>query len=627
MSRSPFSYIRSGFAFIWRALDTGRRAVLNLLFLFVLIVLGYAIFGGGAKPLQSKTTLVLNLKGQLVEQSSGNARDALLTSVRGGENHKMMQLRDVLSVLETAAKDPEITGAVLLTDEMEGGGQAMLREVAVGLERFKAAGKPVVAWGSSYNQRQYLLAAHASEVYLHPMGMVMLEGFGRYRNYYRDALDKLGVTVNLLRVGTYKSFGEPFIANGPSPAAVEAEAYLNNALWASYTGDIEKARKLPEGQVMKTINDLPAQVAAVNGDLAKLTLSAKLVDGLKTKDEVRDMMIKRGALDTEGKSFRQISFDDYLARVHTKFTGDAIGVIVAQGEISDGSTGPGAIGGDSTSKLIRAAREDDHIKAVVLRVDSPGGSAFASELIRRELELTRAAGKPVVVSMGNVAASGGYWISMSSDEVIADPNTITGSIGVFAILPTADKVIDKLGIHTAGQPTTWLGDAGNPLRPLDPRFGQVIQGSINHIYAEFTGRAAKARKTTPEKIDAVAQGRVWTGAQAKERGLVDTLGGYGDALKSAAKRAKLADYRVVYIERETSKFDRLVEMVGGSAARAVAQSVAQTLGAQLKVGVTASTGLPPNAAAGIVNDLGWLSEVTAARKPFTAITHCLCESP
>ena len=627
MSRSPFSYIRSGFAFFWRALDTGRRTVLNLLFLFVLIVLGYAIFGGGAKPLQAKTTLVLNLKGQLVEQSSGNARDALLTSVRGGENHKMMQLRDVLSVLETAAKDPEITGAVLLTDEMEGGGQAMLREVAAGLERFKASGKPVVAWGSSYDQRQYLLAAHASEVYLHPMGMVMLEGFGRYRNYYRDALDKLGVTVNLLRVGTYKSFGEPYIANGPSSAAMEAEAYLNNALWASYTGDVEKARKLPEGQVMKTINDLPAQVAAVNGDLAKLTLSAKLVDGLKTKDEVRQMMIKRGALDADGKSFRQISFDDYLARVHTKFTGDAVGVIVAQGEISDGSTGPGAIGGDSTSKLIRAAREDDHIKAVVLRVDSPGGSAFASELIRRELELTRAAGKPVVVSMGNVAASGGYWISMSSDEVIADPNTITGSIGVFAILPTADKVIDKLGIHTAGQPTTWLGDAGNPLRPLDPRFGQVIQGSINHIYAEFTGRAAKARKTTPEKIDAVAQGRVWTGAQAKERGLVDTLGSYGDALKSAAKRAKLADYRVVYIERETSKFDRLVEMVGGSAARAVAQSVAQTLGAQLKVGVAASTGLPPNAAAGIVNDLGWLSEVTAARKPFTAITHCLCESP
>jgi len=624
MTRSPFSYLRSGFAFFWRMLDAGRRTILNLIFLAVLLAILYMIFGGGLKPLQPKTTLVLDLKGQLVEQSSINARDALLTNVRGGELHKMMQLRDVLAVLDTAAKDPNVGAAVLLTDELQGAGQASLREVASALDRFKAAGKPVVAWGSSYDQRQYLLAAHASEVYMHPMGMVLLEGFGRYRNYYRDALDKLGVTVNLLRVGTYKSFGEPYIANGPSPAASEAEAYLNNALWASYTDNVEKARKLPQGEIMKTINELPTRVAEVNGDLAKLSQSVKLVDGLKTKDEIRKMMIERGARDAEGKSFRQVGFDEYLGRVSHKLTGDAVGVIVAQGEISDGSAGPGSIGGDSTSKLIRMAREDDHIKAVVLRVDSPGGSAFASELIRRELELTRAAGKPVVVSMGNVAASGGYWISMASDEVIAEPNTITGSIGVFAILPTADRVIDKLGIHTAGQPTTWLGDAGNPLRPLDPRFGQVIQGSINHIYAEFTTRAAKARKTTPAKIDEVAQGRVWTGAQAKERGLVDTLGSYGDALKSAATRAKLGgDYRVVYIERETSKFDRFVEMVGGGTAQAVAQAV----GAQLKLGTTLATGLPPSAATGIANDLGWLSELTAARKPFTAITHCLCESP
>jgi protease-4 len=624
MTRSPFSYLRRGFAFCWRMLDAGRRTILNLLFLAVLIALAWAIFGGGLKPLGPKTTLVLDLKGQLVEQSNANARDALVTSVRGGETLKMMQLRDVLMVLDTAAKDPNIASAVLLTDEMESGGQAMLREVAAGLERFKASGKPVVAWGSSYDQRQYMLAAHANEVYMHPMGMVLMEGFGRYRNYYRDALDKVGVTVNLLRVGTYKSFGEQYVANGPSQAASEAESYLNNALWDAYTADVEKARKLPQGQIMKNINDMPAQVEAVNGDMGKLSVSAKLVDGLKTRDEIREMMIKRGAPDMDGKSFRQVGFDEYLARLPAKLSGDAVGVVVAQGEITDGTAGPGSIGGDSTSKLIRAAREDNNIKAIVLRVDSPGGSAFASELIRRELELTRAAGKPVVVSMGNVAASGGYWMSMASDEVIADPNTITGSIGVFAILPTADKVIDKLGIHTAGQPTTWLGDAGNPLRPLDPRFAQVIQGSINHIYAEFTTRAAKARKTTPEKIDAVAQGRVWTGAQAKERGLVDTLGSYPDALKSAAKRASLgADYRVVYIERETSKFDRLVDMLGGSAARAVAQAI----GTQLNLGVAATTGLPPSAATGIAKDLGWLTELTASRKPFTAITHCLCESP
>ncbi|MFA9217428.1 MAG: signal peptide peptidase SppA [Sphingomonadaceae bacterium] len=623
MSRSPFAYIRSGFVFFWRALDTGRRTVFNLLFLALLIVLLVGLFGNGAKPLAPQTTLVLDLKGQLVEQSSTNVRETLLNGVRGGENRKMVQLRDVLSVLDAAAKDENISGAVLLADELEGGGQASLREVAAALDRFKASGKPVLAWGSSYDQRQYLIAAHANEVYLHPMGAVLLQGFGRYRNYYRDALDKLGVTVNLLRVGTYKSFAEPYIANGPSPAAAEAEAYLNNGLWDAYTADVERARKLAPGQVMKDINDLPAKVTAANGDLAKVVLASKLVDGLKTRDEIRTMMMKRGAKDSDGKTFRQVSFDDYLARLHPKLTGDAVGVVVAQGEISDGTAGPGAIGGDSTSRLIRMAREDDKIKAVVLRVDSPGGSAFASELIRRELELTRAAGKPVVVSMGNVAASGGYWISMAADEVIADPSTITGSIGVFAILPTADKVIDKLGVHTAGAPTTWLADAGNPLRPLDPRFAQVIQGSINHVYAEFTSKAAQARKTTPAQIDAVAQGRVWTGTQAKERGLVDKLGSYGDALKSAAQRAKLEkDYRVVYVEREGSKVDRLLDLFGNTALAGVAQAI----GGQVRGGL-ATTGLPPGAAADIARELGWLSEISNGRKPFSAVTHCLCESP
>ena len=618
MSRSPFSYLRSGLGWCWRMLDAGRRTVLNLLFLLILIALIYGLCSGVPK-LSPKTTLVLDLKGQLVEQSSSSVRDTLLNNVRGGDSKKMLQLRDVLAVLDAAGKDANISAAVLLTDDMQGGGQAMLHEVASAIDRFKATGKPVVAWGSSYDQSQYLLAAHASEVYLHPMGAVLLQGFGHYRNYYHDALDKLGVTVNLLRVGTYKSFGEPYIANGPSPAASEAESYLNNALWSSYTGQIEQQRKLPAGAIMKTINDLPAQVAAVDGDLAKLALNEKLVDGIKPRDAIRQMMMQRGAKDSEGKTFRQINFDDYLARVHTKLTGDAVGVIVAEGEISDGIAGPGAIGGTSTAALIRQAREDDKIKSIVLRVDSPGGSAFASEIIRHELELTRAAGKPVVVSMGNVAASGGYWISMASDEVIADPTTITGSIGVFAILPTADKVIDKLGIHTGGNPTTWLADAGNPLRPLDPRFGQVIQASINHIYAEFTGKAAQARHTTPEKIDAVAQGRVWTGAQAKDRGLVDTLGSYGDALKSAAKRAKLgSDYRVVYIEREESKFDRLLDLFDGS--------VAQALGVHVRLGL-ATTGMPPAAAADIAHDLGWLAQLNAQHQPFMAVAHCLCESP
>ncbi|MEG2962362.1 MAG: signal peptide peptidase SppA [Janthinobacterium sp.] len=479
----------------------------------------------------------------------------------------------------------------------------------------------MTAWGSSYNQRQYLVAAKADEVYLHPMGGVMLEGFGRYRNYYRDALDKVGVTVNLLKVGTYKSAAEPFIANGPSEAAAEADRYLNNGLWTTYTSDVEKARKLPAGAIMQSIDALPALMTAAGGDLGKLSLDAKLVDGLKTRDELRQFMMARGAKNTEGTNFRQVNYTDYLARLRPVHIGDAVGVVIASGEIGDGIAPPGAIGGLSTSRLIRQAREDKSIKAVVLRVDSPGGSAFGSELIRRELELTRAAGKPVVVSMGNVAASGGYWISTSADEVIADAATITGSIGVFAILPTADKVVEKLGIHTAGSPTTWLADAGNPLRPLDPRFAEVIQGSINHVYGDFLGLAAKARKTTPEKINEVAQGRVWTGLQAKERNLVDRIGSYGDALASAAKRAKLgSDYRVTYLEQETSNVDRLIGMFGSKAMASLG------LGEHVKLGL-ASTGLPADAALGMAQDLSWLSGITREHKPFMALTHCLCEVP
>jgi protease-4 len=618
MPFKPLSSLRRGAGMFWRALDATRRTILNLLFLLFLIILLIAVFGGGARPLVPKTALVLDLKGALVEQSSGSVRDALMANV-SGDVKKSVQLRDVLTALDAAAVDANIGSVVLLLEDMDAAGMAMLNEVGLAVDRVKAAGKPVIAWGDSYDQRQYLLASHASEIYMHPMGVVNIKGFGRHRNYYRDALDKIGVTVNLMKVGTYKSFAEPYIGNGPSEASNEAESFLYNALWGTYTAEVEKNRKLPSGAVMAMINDLPKLMDAAGGDSGKLSLSAKLVDGLKTRDELRAMMIKRGAFDPDAKSFRQVGFDEYVARHRPKVFGDAVGVIVASGDITDGNAGPGAIGGKSTSNMIRRAREDDQVKAIVLRVDSPGGSAFGSELIRRELELTRAAGKPVVVSMGNVAASGGYWISMAADEVIADPSTITGSIGVFAILPTADKVVDKLGIHTAGVTTTWLADAYNPLRPLDPRFGQLVQSSINHIYSEFTTKAAAARKTTQAKIDEVGQGRVWTGAQAKERGLVDRLGSYRDALASAAARAKLpAGYRVAYIEHENSTFERLLGMLGVSST--------QALSLQVKLGLMPS-GLPAAAVADVTRELGWLSELTDGRKPYAAVTHCMCSMP
>jgi protease-4 len=618
-SKPKSSFIRTGAVGLWNALNFTRRAILNLILLIIIIAIVISASFGGVKPLEEKTALVLNLQGDMVEQHTSDLNEAI-SSAMGGEARRSVQLRDLLTVIDAAAKDKKISSIVLMLDELDSAGQAMLNDVGASLERFKATGKPVIAWGGGYSQRQYLMASHANEIYVHPMGNVYLEGFGRYRTYYRDALDKLGVTVNLLRVGTFKSFGEPFTQNGPSPAAAEADAFLYNALWTTYTNSVEKNRKLPAGAIMANINALPELSKEAKGDFAQIALKAKLVDGIKTRDELRTLMMKRGATDDEGHTFRQVSYHDYLARRKPVMFGEGVGVIVAAGGITDGTAGPGSIGGLSTANLIRKAREDDDIKAIVLRVDSPGGSAYGSELIRRELELTRAAGKPVVVSMGNVAASGGYWISMSSDEVIADESTITGSIGVFAMLPTAEKTVEKMGLHTAGVTTTWMADAYNPMRALNPRFGDLVQGSIDHIYSDFTTKAAAARKTSVEKIDAVAQGRVWTGSQAKERGLIDRVGSFKDALDSAAKRAKLGeDYRVSYIERDVNAFEKFITALGGSTAQAIRLEV--------RLGLLPSTGLPSSAVAEVSKDMSFLSELTEGRKPFAAVTHCLCVSP
>jgi len=618
MPDSRFAAPRRWFGRLWWLIDATRRTLFNLIFLLIVVVVIVALVTSGPPKLEENTALVLNLRGPLVEQHPAGLRDAALAQL-GGDTPRSTQLRDVLTVLDAAAKDPKITRAVLVLDEFKGGGLAGLREVAAALQRFRASGKQVVAWGSGYDQRQYYLASHADEVLMHPMGFVYMQGFGRYQNYYRDALDKLGVTVNLVKVGSYKNFGEPFTANGPSPESTEANGFLYNALWATYTDGVEKARKLPAGSVMAMINELPQRLTAAGGDPAKVALASKLVDALKTKDELRQMMTERGAKDSEGKTFRQVSFDNYLARQKPQYVGDAVGVVVAEGEIVDGGAPAGTVGGSSTAELIRKARDDKSIKALVLRVNSPGGAVFGSELIRRELELTRAAGKPVVVSMGDVAASGGYWVSMASDEVMADPGTITGSIGVFALLPTADKALEKIGVHTAGTTTTWLAGAGDPRLPPNPRFTELLQTAINQIYSDFTIRAAQARKTTPDKIDAVAQGRVWTGAQAKERGLIDTLGGYREALKSAATRAKLADdARVVYVQPEPGRAERLLELLG-------AQAV-QSLVAHFDLQLT-PIGVPGQVVQEARQELGWLVDITDRRKPFAAITHCLCEQP
>lgn len=606
---------RRFFGALWHTLDFLRRLVVNLVFLaLLLVVLGAWLFSGRVEPLEEKTALVVDLRGALVEQYTNGPAEALLANMLEDARPET-RLRDVLAAIDTAATDDQIARAVLVLDDLTAAGMPSLRDIAEALARFKAEGKQVVAWSSNYSQAQYFLAAHADEVYLHPFGEIELRGMGGTGLYFRDALDKIGVTVHGFQAGKYKSFLEPFTRNAPSAEALEADAFWLNDAWATWTGAVEQARKLPAGAIARLIDQMPERLAATRGDMAQLALQEKLVDGLKTRDELRALMIERGAATQGGKgTFRQIAILDYLARQTDTASGDAIAVVVAEGEIVDDDAPAGVVSGRATAELLREAREDDQVKAVVLRVNSPGGSAFGSELIRREVELLHAAGKPVVASMGDVAASGGYWISMSADEIVADEATITGSIGVGGLVPTFEKTLEKVGVGTGGASTTWLAQASSPLQPLDPRLAAMLDQRIGHVYRRFIDSVAAGRKRSFEQIDAVAQGRVWTGRQAAERGLVDTLGGLNDALDSAATRAKLGDdYRITYIEPEARGWDRWLKLFSARVSAFAREQFGLTL-----PGLAAP-------AREVARASGLLAR--AGQQPLAVYTHCFCRAP
>ncbi len=545
--------IRRFFGGLWSALNFTRQLVFNLVFLAIIAVVLFAWFASdGPAALEPDTALVINLQGEIVEEYTIGPREAALTEFLGEERFET-RVRDVLAAIDGAAKDPRITRAVLVLDEMRGAGVATLREIGAALERFKASGKPVYAWGESYGQGQYYLAAHANEVYLHPSGALGVRGLEGTRGYYKTLLDKVGVKVNAFQAGRYKSFSEPFTRTGPTPEAKEADSLLLNDLWSTWTSDVERVRKLKPGTVDAVIADLPQLLAAAGGDIARLASNERLVDGLKTRYQFREQLLQSGAprSQEDRETFRQVSLYSYVRHVGAPIGDDAVGVIVAQGEITGGDAQQGRVGARTMVDLIQRARQDDSIKAVVLRIDSPGGLVQASEIIREQLDLTRKAGKPVVASMGDVAASGGYWIAMGADEVIADPATITGSIGVFGLLPTFEGTMEKIGVNVDGVSTTWLAGATDLRRPIDKRLAQSLELIVNSNYRDFIGLVAERRNSTPEKINEVAQGRVWTGVQAKERGLVDSLGGIDVAIKSAAKRAGLGEsYGIEYVEPE-----------------------------------------------------------------------------
>ena len=542
----------------WNLLNFTRRLVVNLVFLILLIVLFVALRSGGAH-LQGHTALVLDPKGRIVEQyTSAPAQRAFASAF--GDKTREVQLRDILLAIEAAGVDPRIERIVLVPDDIESAGMSTLREIGAALERFKQAGKEVIAVSNSMTQGQYYLAAHANQILLNPDGDVLLEGLGRYRTFYKDALDKLGVDVHLFRVGEFKSAAEPFIRNDASDESKEADLYWMNGVWSEYLADIAAARKLDAKAIAAQIDDYATAIKSVNGDLAKLALEQKLVDRLATRDQAVEMLIAKGARDK--KTFRQVDLEDYAALVQREKLADGrpqVAVVVAEGEILGGDQPQGTVGGESTAKLVRAARQDDHVKAVVLRVNSPGGDAFASELIRREVELTKQAHKPIVVSMGDVAASGGYWISMNGDEIFAEPTTITGSIGIFGLFMNIPNTLAKIGVHTDGVGTTKFAGAIDVRRPLDPSVGTLIQTIIDHGYQQFITKVAAARHKKPEEIDAIARGRVWSGEQAKDRGLVDSIGGLSDAIAAAAKAANLGEnYHVQYVEKELSAWERFV---------------------------------------------------------------------
>jgi protease-4 len=546
---------------IWRGLDVLRRC-LHLLLLLALFGIVIGALRQSTPRLPEKAALVVRPSGDIVEQLSGEPIERALNEAQG-EGVPQTLLWDLTTAIRAAAADPRILVLVIETDDMGGAGQAKLEELAAAIGAFRHSGKRIIAHGTYFLQSQYYLAAQADEVYLDPFGFVLLDGYDRYRMFFKDALDKLNIDMHLFRAGKFKSAAETFTRRDMSPEdREESDAYLQ-ALWRGYRTAVADARSLKAEAITQYADGYVSTVAAAGGDTAKVAKDSGLVSGLKTQQEVEDRLVDLVGADTAGKSYRQVGVADYLRATHAedkqRGKGQAVGVIVASGEILDGKQPPGTVGGESTAQLLREARQDSDIRAVVLRIDSPGGSVLASEQIYREVLALKHDGKPVVVSMSDVAASGGYYIAAGADQIIASPNTITGSIGVFAGIPTFSRSLAKLGINVDGVGTTPLSGATELDRPLSADAGRLVQITVDHAYEEFLARVAKGRGKTREAIDAIAQGRVWAGGDARQQGLVDRLGNYDDAVAEAAKRAGLkAGYGVRRIEPELSWAQQLL---------------------------------------------------------------------
>ncbi|MFD1216126.1 signal peptide peptidase SppA [Microbulbifer celer] len=588
-------FIRRFFGAIGGAITWLRRVFTNLLFLLILLFIGIAIFGGEERiTVPQGAALKIAPAGYLVDEVTQPA--GIPAFLGGRATPPETRVKDLVEAIDRAANDNRISSLVLELDHLAGASLSKLEEVGEAVQRFKAKEKPVYAFGDNYTQGQYFLASYADNVYLNPMGSLLITGFGSYRNYYKSALDKLKINFHVFRVGDYKDFIEPYTRDDMSPASRENNQRWLHQLWGEYTEQVTGLRNLPPNAVDAFVNELPENMRANGGSWAKAALSNKLVDKLASRRAVvSELQEKVGVAEGNKQQYKSIDAMSYLRQARLTNLpnpqSDKIGLITASGAIIDGEAPAGQIGSTTLNKLIANAR-DKKVKALVLRIDSPGGSAFASEAIRQELLATREAGIPVIISMGSVAASGGYWISTASDRVWASPSTITGSIGVFGAFPTFEDSMEHLGIYNDGIGTTELAGAMRIDRPLPEMAANIIQQGVEHTYNQFLRIVAEARHSTPEEVHKIAQGQVWTGRTALELGLVDELGNLKDAIADAAQVAELDQFEVIEIQRELTPSERIM--------RALADNV------DAVIGETVRTNMPLGA---------WLQSLQPALQP------------
>lgn len=558
------SALRRFFAGLWNVITRVRQALANILFLLLLVALYFLFTSGGPEPLPEKAALLLNPAGRVVDQRTPvDPLEALLSEPNPASNEVVLQ--DILDAIDYAAGDPAIKALVLELDQLVAVGISKTSEIAGALARFRETGKPIIARGDYFTQDQYLLASEAGTIIMHPLGAVPLEGFSSYRNYYREALEKLSVNMHVFKAGEHKSIAEPFLRNDMSPGERKITSRWLDDLWRQFTRQVEARRDLDAGAVDAYVNGYAQALAEQGGDAALTARDAGLVDRLMTHRESNDYLAELVGARNEEDLYEAVPFEHYVFRKRpldiTGKTGERVAVVVAEGNIVPGEQPPGTIGGDSLARMIRQAADKDGVEAIVLRVNSGGGSVFASEVIRQAVLAVQSGGMPVVVSMGTVAASGGYYIAASADRIFATPSTITGSIGVFAAFPTFEDLMSRLGVHTDGVGTTELAGSLRVDRPLNEQLSSALTRTVEFTYRNFLELVAEGRDMSVEEVDAIAQGTVWSAPDAKERGLVDELGGLEDAIAAAGELAGLEDYDVELVRPPLSPRDLLLQQL------------------------------------------------------------------